>query len=369
MKILHLADLHIGKKLEGKDRLADQERVLDEICSIAHDEKVDLVLIAGDVFDTPSPSSQAKKLFYKFAISCGGDVPVVAIAGNHDNPDDLTAPHDFAELADVKLVGKAEMLTYDIAGEKVDIFALPYISDARIRSVITDGENFEERMSSYINSNMHFTAGRNNIFLAHLFISGQEEPLDEVSLGPARMLSKSVLPEGCYVALGHIHKHIKVSTAKNAYYAGSPLNYHFGSEKDNEKSVIITTMSKGEINEVRRVPLTSSSKLIVARVNTFSEGIEALETNSDALVKIVYSSANILTSSEVKQFKQYANFVKLELNITATSNANTQRLRELRPHELFGAFYKNKTGDELPKDLCECFLEVMEQIENKGGKL
>ncbi|MBR6788405.1 MAG: exonuclease subunit SbcD [Clostridia bacterium] len=362
MKFLHLADLHIGKRLEGRYRLDEQREVLKEITDIAKRENVDLTLIAGDVFDVTSPTAEAKRIFYRFALDLASVCPVIAISGNHDGPAELSSPKDLAEIADIRLIGKSERITLDL-GEKVNISALPYPDDASLREY--EGE-YVDKVKSYISDSVtNFVDGETNILLAHLFMTGGSEGSDENTLGPARMLPKTVLPEATYVALGHVHKPMTASKSKRAYYAGSPMAYHFDDE--GEKSVIIGNAQKGKLLDLHRVPLTVGRRLVTVSVTTFDECVKALSENEGNLVKIKYHSREPLSMSEIKTLKAHECFVKLEV-ITAEKESD-EKIESVKPRtdtELFEAYYEKTYAEKPTDEIVSLFADILSEA--KEGK-
>lgn len=365
MKFLHTADLHIGKRTEGRLRLDEQRAVLDEIAAIAKTENVDLALIAGDVFDVVSPSAEAKRLFYRFALDLADVCPVLAIAGNHDGAAELSAPSELADAAEIKLIGRAMAYDSVAGGEPVHVAALPYPDEGALRPF--EG-SYTERMQALIAETCgNFRAGENNIFLSHLFMSGSNEEAEENTLGPARMLPKTVLPAGCYTALGHIHKPSVVSRSGNAYYAGSPLPYHFDGDRNGEKSVIVAEMRGGDIVDVRRVPLSSGRKLVVEEVDDFAAAAEALERNEGNLVKLRYVSSVPLTMSETKTLKSFECFVKLEAVARPEKEAGERAtVKTKSDEELFSMYYEKKNGAKPSDGLRTLFADIL--AEAKGAK-
>ncbi len=355
MKFLHTADLHIGKRTEGRSRLSEQQSALSRIAEIAREEKIDLALIAGDVFDVPSPSAEAKRTFYRFALELSSVCSVVAISGNHDSAADLSAPNDLAEAADIRLIGAPERLTYIAHGEKINVGALPYPDEAVLRGY--DGE-FSDRVKAYISEyTSHFEQGENNILLSHLFMTGSSEEADENTLGPARMLPKTVLPEDCYSALGHIHKPSAVSKSRNAYYSGSPLNYHF--DGDNDKSVIVAEMSGGKVIDVRRIPIGCGRKLVTEEATDFAGAVEALGRNEGNLVKLRYVSRLPLGMTEIKELRSYECFVKLEPIIKQEIGERTESLKTKSDDELFAMYYENYYHEKPTDGIMSLFAEIL----------
>ncbi|MBQ7226877.1 MAG: exonuclease subunit SbcD [Clostridia bacterium] len=363
MKFLHLADLHIGKRLEGRLRLDEQRAVLEEIVEIARAEKVDLALIAGDVFDVASPSAEAKRVFYRFALDLASLCPVIAISGNHDSSADLSAPSEIAEVADIRLIGQCTALSLVIAGEKLNLSAVPYPDDAVLRSF--EGEYTDKVRALIAQYTSHFVSGENNILLSHLFMTGGAEGSDENTLGPARMLPKTVLPENCYSALGHVHKPMTVSASRKAYYSGSPLAYHFDDE--GEKSVIICEMTSGQIANFRRIPLRAGKKLVVEEVTDVPSAITALERNAGNLVKLRLYSDEPLSVSETKTLRAHESFIKLEpITSVKTISSEGVSVKTRTDAELFEAYYESYYKEKPPKEIATLFADIL--AEAKGEK-
>lgn len=362
VKFLHTADLHIGKRTEGRLRLEEQKTVLSEIVAVARAEKVGLALVAGDVFDVSSPSAEAKRLFYRFALDLAAVCPVLAVAGNHDGAAELSAPAELAEAADIRLLGAPARLSYRVGGENVNIAAVPYPDE---RSLAPYEGEYADRVGALLQATGgHFVPGENNILLSHLFMTGANEEADENTLGPARMLPKTVLPTACYAALGHIHKPSTVSRRLNAYYAGSPLSYHFDS--DNDKSVIVCEMTEGEVKEVRRVELKTGRTLVTETVTDFEGACAALERHEGDLVKLRYVSNVPLTLSETKKLRAYECFVKLEPIVGGSKETvGAASVKTKSDEELFRAYYATRYGEKLSDSLITLFADVMSRAKGE----
>ncbi|HBP37565.1 MAG TPA: exonuclease sbcCD subunit D, partial [Clostridiales bacterium] len=278
MRILHTADWHLGRSLEQYSRLEEQAAFLDELQQICDREAVDLLLICGDVFDTYNPPAAAENLFYDALerLAGQGRRAVVAIAGNHDNPDRLAAAAPLAYRHGVILLGYPSS---DVgllrqrnhgwpdsvedagpgylkirpagAGCAATLITLPYPSEARLAALAerqTDESRVQLNYSAKIGqllgrlAEAHFSAGTVNLIAAHLFMQGGWTSDSErtLQMGAAMLVDPSVLPPATqYAALGHLHRPQGVAGSPvPARYAGSPLAYSF-SEADYAKSVCL----------------------------------------------------------------------------------------------------------------------------------
>ena len=254
MKILHTSDLHVGKKLMGRERLDEFRAVFSELERISSDNGVELVLIAGDVFDTYTPSAEAEEVFYSGINLLSENRAVLVISGNHDDYVRLTAASVLAERRNVYITGNnlkpincavrgsvypeksgnGWVIFANAKGERVYINALPYPNETRFKEGRSD-ETFSEKISRWIACGEEGkTKNIPSVFLSHIFVAGGSvsESEREIDLGGARAVPLNLLPDCDYIALGHLHKRQKLG--KNAYYSGAPMQFSFdeaGAEK------------------------------------------------------------------------------------------------------------------------------------------
>ncbi|KUO96062.1 exonuclease SbcCD subunit D [Ferroacidibacillus organovorans] len=298
MRILHTADWHFGKTLDGRDRMAEQRAVIHEMAEICRAEAIDVVLMAGDVFQTVNPSAQAEQLYYEAldSLSDGGTRGLIVIAGNHDNPERISAARPLAEPRGITLLGLPKSaadaterlqnrayrvrggvgyfeLAIPTASETLMMLALPYPSESRISEVLSETldertlrEKYNARLESWFAERaVHFRDDTVNIAMSHLYIRGGVESESEVQIqiGGAYAVDASVFPDKAqYVALGHLHRPQDVRDARMPIrYAGSPLAYSF-SEASQEKSVTILEVHPGQPAMVKTVPLKSGRPLV-----------------------------------------------------------------------------------------------------------
>ncbi len=310
MKLLHTADWHLGKRLEGRNRHDEQVDVLREICEIAERENVDAVILAGDVYDTYNPPAEAETLYYRTIIRLidGGRRPVVVIAGNHDSPDRLKASDPYGRALGVVTLGYPEEVveTFDHGAEGVavldaapsfvrlrlpsaehlNIVALPYPSEARLGRLLSERLDDEDAGSHYeravrelmARAAERFVDGEANLVMSHLFVAGGKESESErpIQVGGAHSVyGESFPPEADYVALGHLHRPQEFTghDGTPVRYAGSPLAYSF-SEAGQQKSVTIVEIEGGTTTH-RTVELTAGRPLVSRKG---LKGVEELES-------------------------------------------------------------------------------------------
>lgn len=374
MKILHTADLHLGKKLFNVDRLEEQAAVMDEIIQIAEQEKVGMVLIAGDIFDTALPSAAAESLFYESMVKLGKLCTVIVIAGNHDDPVRLSAAKDMALYCNIVIAGEHD-ITYSaknitagkgyiqtvVNGEKVVVNILPYPSDSRMGDVIDENTTYADRVKKRLYEGAAgFTDDSINISISHLFCVGglKEGDEREIELGGARIIPVDAFPKAHYTALGHIHKPQTISKTNNIYYSGSIMPYAF--DENTQKSVIIADINKNGINEFRRVSITVYKQLAKLTAENVMHAQELLEQNSEKWVWLELKLNESLTDSDNKLLKAFSNLLRLQLILPERKKTVLKDKEQKTDRQIFWEYYQNQFGTQPKEELVNLFLEIME---------
>lgn len=278
MRVLHTADWHFGRTLEGRSRLPEQEAFIDELAAIVRDQQIDLVLVAGDIYDSVNPPAAAEQLFYDALarLSDQGSRPVYVIAGNHDHPDRLAAAAPLALKLGVTLVGLPEARVYKSAikrtGETAIVFALPYPSESRLRELLSDEAEegllrwaYSARVKHIVQEQArHYRKDTVNLLMSHLYVLGGKETESErpIQVGGAYTVDTEALTAGAqYVALGHLHRPQYIRSGTMIRYSGSPLAYSF-SEAGQAKSVTILDIKPGSVPQVEEIFLSSGRPLV-----------------------------------------------------------------------------------------------------------
>lgn len=386
MKILHTSDWHVGKKLQGRERLVEQAEVLEEIKAVCESEGIELVLIAGDVFDTYTPSAEAEELFYeKVKKIAGEERAVLIISGNHDDGVRLSAVAPLSEEQGIYVVGNARLglsckdtarkikaiqsgkgyaIFTNENGEQVYISMLPYPNEARFKEEKSD-LSYIERMQCWIaEGESAREAGMPSIFMAHVFIAGGKvsESEREIDLGGARAIPVSALPRTDYIALGHLHK--KQRMGENCYYSGSPLQYAFDESAD--KSVKVFNLTQKGVEDLRDVPLKSGRKLVRLQAETVENALALLEEYKEAYVELTLILDAPLTKENSVQLTANENLVSLHTEVRATEEEILFSRKTLTDGELFDSFYDFLYKAEPKADLKSLFLSTINELEEGG---
>lgn len=394
MKFIHTSDWHLGKTLEGNSRLREQEMFLNDFVTVVEENNIDMVIIAGDIYDTSNPPAAAEKLFYKTVckLSDNGKRCVVVISGNHDNPERLSAITPLAEEMGILVFGyplsKTNVAKYsgfeitealegctkfNFNGEKVILLTLPYPSEKRLNEVIK-GDTEREKQVSYSQKvgdifrslEENFEEDSVNIAVSHLFVVGGESTDSErpIELGGSLLVQKNDLPQNSqYTALGHLHKPQKASERLNAYYSGSPLQYS-KSERLYAKGAKIVEIHPGLDPIIEDIYFKNYKPIEVFKCKGIEEALNICEENKE---KDIWSYFEITTEEVISQndIKEMKNLLKDIIEIKPIINSNYEYehidMREKTMKELFIEYYKFRNKVEPKGELLDLFLHIVEE--------
>lgn len=384
MRFLHTSDWHLGATLGGFSRLEEQRALLGEICRLARDRHVDVVLVAGDIYDSFTPPAAAEQLFLDTmdALSREG-IACVVIAGNHDSPERLCAPRAFAGTHGVYIMGlpgetpqgegilesAPNFLRIRPRGCECDcaIAALPYPSMGRLGC---EEEDYAARVGEQFRAaDAHFKPEYVNVAVSHLFARGGasgsvERPIEGV--GGALCVDAGNMSRAQYVALGHLHRAQKAAGAR---YCGSIMQQDFG-ESGQLKQVLLVDIEPGGEPQVSEVPLISGRYLARWHVAGMDEARALIESGHDAQgwIELTIESPEPPAERELTELMRsrerivYARW-QGEVHEDEQETIDwTSRPRQ----ELFEAFYRQIKGKEPPRDVTALFLELMS--EEGGGE-
>lgn len=314
VKILHTSDWHVGRRIRGRDRSDEHRAVLAEIIELASGHQVDLTVVAGDTFDTASPTPGAEQIVWSALLELSEVSPVVVVAGNHDSPARLDAVAPLLEMGRVSVVGapakpgEGGVVSLDEIGVRAAM--LPFVSQRGIVKVVdmmgSDPDQhagaYQERLRRVIGAlTAEMTSDTVNLLVGHLTVFGAEAGGGERQahvFGYA--VPSSVFPGHLsYVALGHLHRQQKVPHAGPVWYSGSPMQLDFG-EVDDQKGVLVVEADPGLPAKVTTIPLTSGRRLTTLR-GTLEEVVARAEEVFDAYVKVILTeSGRVGLADEVR---------------------------------------------------------------------
>lgn len=400
MKILHTADWHLGKKLDQFSRLEEQKAVLDEICQIAERELVDLVLVAGDLFDTFNPSTEAVELYFKtlHRLSAGGKRPVVAIAGNHDSAERIETPDPLALACGIVLVGYPDSVVRPFSLETgfellksepgfieiklpnsttpVRLLLTPFANEQRLKAYFGTEEK-EEQLRDLLEANWkklaesHCDTKGINLLMAHLYFMKKggempEESEDERSIlqigGAQAIYSCNIPPQTQYTALGHLHRYQVVDdSVAPIVYSSSPLAYSF-SEANQAKYVVLVDVEAGKAVQTQKIELQKGKRLLRFRSESIEEAVVWLQENQEAIVELTIVSESYLTATDRKLLldTHSALFILPEIKNQKAESGSSKVIdltKEIEP--LFVDFFTHAKGQAPNEDILALFKEVL----------
>mgnify|MGYP001009341693 FL=1 len=399
IKILHTADWHLGKKLDSFSRLEEQILVMNEIIEIADQQQVDLVLIAGDLFDNFNPSVEAVELFYKTLkrLSNNGKRPVVAISGNHDSPSLIDAPDPLARECGIILIGypNAKIQEFELNDFKIlksvegmielklnsfdypiRIIHTPYANEIRLKQYF--GENKEDALNEVLATNWKNIADEYcdengvNLLIAHLYMNQKgaeilEEPEGEkpIKIGNADMIfSEAIPPQIQYTALGHLHGFKNIGTEeKPVVYSSSPLCYSF-SEAGQTKYVSVIEAEPNKTISYHKIELKHGKPLIRKTFDDINLAVEWLNENQNALVELILESDSFLKADERKLiYQSHDGIIHLipkvkNQEVEMVEYKFADQTKDMK--ELFADYFKSKNGNQEPNDeIKDLFNEIL----------
>ncbi|MGV8983076.1 exonuclease SbcCD subunit D [Clostridium sp.] len=404
MRILHTSDWHLGKTLEQYSRLEEQEEFLGEFEEIVGKNDIDLVIIAGDIYDNGNPPAKAESMFYKTLknITKGGKTAVLVIAGNHDNPERLVAASPLAYKHGVILLGEPKSIArqgsfgeegpenkcefeiiesgegyieLSIRGERAVIITLPYPSEKRLNEVLSEGLDDEERQKSYSDRigqlfeklSTKYRDDTINLVVSHLYVVGGEESGSErsIQLGGSLSVSPAIFPEKAqYSALGHLHRPQKVpGTSGKIRYSGSPIQYS-KSEINYSKGAFLVNVKAGSEAEISQIMFRNYKPIEVWKCSSVEEALQKceLEGERNIWVYLEIKTKEIISTENIKEMKRLRrDIVSIQpiLEGIDTEEDLVESLREKSMEEMFKEYFiKEKAGLEPSKELMDLFLTI-----------
>ena len=379
MKFLHLADLHLGKRVNGFSMLEDQAHILRQILAILDDEQPDGVLIAGDVYDKSVPSVEAVELLDGFLTELRArGVPVLLISGNHDSPERLAFGGRVMDSCGIHISpvydGALAPVTLQDAFGPVHVWLLPFVKPAHVRRWFPDAdiESYTDAVAEAV-AHMDIDTAARNVLVTHQFVTGgARSGSEELSVGGTDNVDSGVFAPFDYVALGHLHgaQHIGRETIR---YAGSPLKYSFSEARQHKSVTVVTLGEKGDV-QVRTVALTPLRELREIRGSydelTARSFYEHTTYRSDYLHLILTDEQDVFDAmSRLRTIYPY--LMTLDYDNARTRAAGGMSVpaeaERRTPLELFEALYLRQNHRPMSEVQREYIAQLMEQIMEVQG--
>ena len=384
MKLMHLSDLHLGKRLNEFSLLEDQCFILQQLVELVRSEQPDCVLLAGDIYDKPVPPAEAVTLFDDFLNKLAQLTTVCVTSGNHDSAERLAFGAQLMREGGVHFcglyTGEPQCVTLQDAYGSVHIYLLPFLKPAHVRHCLTPEE--AEQVTTYHEAlrcaveRLHINAAERNVLVAHQFVTGAQTAGSEaVNVGGVDNIGAEVFAEFDYTALGHIHKAQNVGS-ECVRYSGTPLKYSFA-EWQQEKSVTLVELGEKGSVSVTTLPLAPMRDLRKLRGSyeelMSREFYDELPHDCDGLLRDFYHLT--LTDEEdvpdaVQKLRSvYKNLLQLEYDNkrTRTDNAidGAERVVEKSPLELMEEFYQLQNNQALSEKQRAYLQGLLEKEESR----
>lgn len=374
---MHLADLHLGKRVNGFSMMEDQEYILNRIFEIMEEEQPDGLLIAGDVYDKTIPPAEAVRRMDDFLTAVAAKhVPVFLISGNHDSAERVAFGHQLMQGSGIWISpvydGTIRHHTLEDRWGEVNIYLIPFLRPSVVRSFFPDVEieDYTDALRTIV-EDLQVDTSRRNVVLAHQFVTAAgalPETCDseQLSVGGLDRVDGSVFSPFDYTALGHLHGPQRVGS-ETIRYAGSPLKYSF-SELHQKKSVTVAELrAKGE-TEIRQIPLQPRREMTELR-GTFEEILEEARKKgapqTDYYHMILTDETDVVDAlSRLREY--YPNIMLLDYDNRRTRSQKEveqlDRVEERTPGELFAALYEQQNGQEMDSDRKEYLDGLIREI-------
>jgi exonuclease sbcCD, D subunit len=379
VKIIHLADLHIGKRVNEFSMIDDQKYILNQILEIIDKEKPDAVIIAGDVYDKQVPSIEALELLDSFISDISKrKTTTFIISGNHDSAERLAFGSSLMAMGKIYISpvynGKISKYTLKDDFGSANFYLLPFVKPSHVKRFFPD-----EKIESYTDAikvvvdNLKLDTSEINILIAHQFVTGASRTeSEEISVGGLDNVDASVFEDFDYVALGHIHRPQKIGTER-IRYCGTPLKYSFSEVNDTKSVSIIEINSKEDFN-LRMIPLIPKRDMRKIR-GTYEELITKTSyesTNTDDYIHVTLTDEFNVVDAIQKLRVIYKNIMKLEYDNIRTResrkiNLDNMVIENKNPLEIFSEFYKLQNNKEMDDEQKKIIKKIMEEVweENK----
>ena len=374
MKLIHLSDIHLGKRVNEFSMLEDQAYILKKILAVVDEEKPDGVLIAGDVYDKSVPSTEAVQLFDDFLVGLAErKLPVFIISGNHDSPERLSFANRLIDAAGIHLApvynGVVEPITLSDEYGPVNVYMLPFIKPAHVRGFFPDTEitSYSDAVAAAI-GRMNIDKTQRNVLITHQFVTGaQRSDSEELSVGGTDNIGAEVFCDFDYVALGHIHGPQNMDSGR-IRYCGSPLKYSF-SEAAQQKSVTVAELKEKGTLEIHTVPLIPRRDMVELKGSyqqlTLRESYENTTYQED-YTHITLTDEEDIPDAVAKLRTVYHNLMKLDYDNTRTRHSaaisGAENVETRSPIDLFAEFYELQNGLPMSAEQTELVASLIEKI-------
>ena len=387
MRILHTSDWHIGHRLYERHRIEEHRQFLDWLLTTLQENAVDVLLVAGDIFDTALPSSEATDLYYQFLFRLYRETHAHAIitAGNHDSPRHLAAPREFLRMGRIHVVGLASepaacVINLPSENPSVAIAAVPYLSENELSHISFEteperAERYRERLKAFYRQCVDcMPPGIPKILMGHLFVHGGKVGDSErnIQIGGATAMQISDFPHDVtYVALGHLHRPHAISGASYpVQYAGSPLPLRFNEVHYSKKVYMLDVPTSGDVGvEDIAIPVFKELCTAAGNFDEVSQMARSLEWDGTYIqVQLKLDSPEVGISDRIRKMfhARGGEVLSVEVELPVETKRPEIPIEDMQqPTEIFEQFYKEKFNGNPNELMMKTFDELLQLVEEQ----
>ena len=379
MRIFHLSDLHIGKRLKEYSMLNEQKYILDEILEICVNEKIDCIVIAGDIYDKTIPPAEAVQVFDDFLYMLSKKkIPVLIISGNHDSPERISFGGRVMAAGGVHIApvynGTIEPVVLSDEYGDVNFYLLPFVKPANVRQIYPDKkiDSCTDAITAII-ENIPIDTSKRNILVTHQFVTGsQRSESEDVNVGGLDNVDANAFEDFDYVALGHLHRPQDCQDER-IRYCGSPLKYSFSEVNDHKSVTFVELKEKGSLRReiIPLRPLHDWHDLKGTYEELTSRSYYSDTTYREDFVRITLTDENDIPDAVGKLRAIYRNLMELRYDNTRTRAGHTAvgtvlKAETMTPEELFGELFIKQNAAEMDERQLRFLNSIISRIEEEG---
>ncbi|MCI7468545.1 MAG: exonuclease SbcCD subunit D [Lachnospiraceae bacterium] len=377
MKLFHISDLHIGKKVNGFSMIEDQRYILTEIIQMIEEERPDVLLISGDVYDVKQPSAEAVALLDDFLKKLAKEhadigMDTCIISGNHDSAERLAYASSIIDMSGIHISpvydGKVSAFRKSDEYGEVSFYLLPFLRPADVKRYFPDEDinSYDDAIHTVV-SDLNVDTSKRNVILSHQFVTGaKRSESEEVIVGGLDNISALNYDDFDYAALGHIHGPQKTGR-DTVRYSGTPLKYSFSEEHDKKSVVEVDLLEKGNVSiSLHELTPKHDMRVIRGRYDDLMNRENYKDTDTDDYVKIVLTDEEDIPSAIEKLRVVYPNIMQLEYDNKRTRTAQTiegdAKVDEKSPQQLFEEFYELQNNQSMTDEQKEYVSSLIEKV-------
>ena len=388
MRILHTSDWHIGHRLYERSRIEEHRQFLDWLLTKIKEEEVDVLLVAGDIFDTALPSSEATDLYYQFLFRLYRETQTHAVitAGNHDSPMRLAAPREFLRMGRIHVVGLASeprecVVNLPSENPSVAIAAVPYLSENELSHISFEteperAERYRERLKVLYRQCVEgMPPDLPKILMGHLFVQGGQVGDSErnIQIGGATAMQIRDFPDDvAYVALGHLHRpHGINGPSYPVQYAGSPLPLRFNEANYSKKVYLLDVPAAGDVQVTEiEIPVFKELCTVTGSLDEVLSATMLPDWDGKYIqVQLKLDQPEIGINDKIRQmFHQHGgDILSVEVELPAQTERPEIPIEDMQqPTEIFEQFYKEKFNEPPDELMMETFNELLQLVEEQA---